>query len=192
MFVSGRSARLAAFVGVALVASLANAGAQTTPVPANVRIPVELTTQLTSGTAHVGDAFAFRTRADVKLGDAVLPAGSLGHGRIAVVTAAHDRVRGTISVQADAIDRPNGEAISVNVDTAAPLRGRLANRRTRISVLPVLIGIVPYAKTTVDGDLILDVGTPFAVITTLPRASLAPLMTAAPSAVPMATISPRS
>lgn len=169
---------------VAFAATFAAVGAQSAPVPANVRIPVELTQQITSQAAHVGDTFAFKTRADVKFGAFVLPAGSLGHGRIAVLTPAHDHINGTIALQADTIDLPSGESVAVNVDSAAPLRGHYANRHTRVAVLPVLVGIVPSVKTRVDGDLILDPGTPFAVLTTLPRASPAPLLTAPPSVAP--------
>lgn len=64
-----------------LALCLAPARAQSLTVPLDVRIPAELTAQITSLTAKVGDTFAFRTTKDEKLGDLDVPAGTLGHGR---------------------------------------------------------------------------------------------------------------
>ncbi len=154
--------------------------AATSPPPTNVRIAVELTDRLTSLTAHVGDTFAFKTARDVRLGDLAIPAGSAGHGRIAVVTPAHDRVNGTMALQADSIDLPGGTTVWVNVDPANAIRGHYSDRHTRIAIVPLLVGIVPTARTRVDGNLILEPGTPFTVVTIAPRSSPAPLVTATP------------
>ncbi len=173
---------------VALVASAAavsSAGAESPTVPADVRIPVEVTEQITSQSAHVGDTFLFKTTKDEKLGDVVVPSGSPGHGRIAVVTPAQDRQNGTMALQADSIDLPGGRTIWVNVDNSKAMRGHLSDRHTHYKVVPLPIGIVPISKTVVNGNMVVEPGTPFLVLTTLPRLSPAPLVTAAPTPVPV-------
>jgi len=153
-------------------------------VPAEARIPVELTQQVTSLTGHVGDVFTFKTVKAQTLGATLVPAGTPGHGRIAVVTPAHATEHGTMSLQADSLDLPDGNTISVNVDTKAPIRGHLSDKHTHFVVVPLLIGIVPIVRTTRSGNLVLDPGTRFSVVTTTPRTVVAPLLTAPPTAMP--------
>lgn len=182
-----RLARLGAFALVAPLA-LATAGvavaAPTPLVPTDVRIPVALTERVTSLTARVGDTFAFKTTKDERLGELTVPAGTPGHGRVAVVVAAHDRENGTLSLQADSIDLPTGPTVWVNIDTAKSIRGHLANRHSHLTIVPLPIGIVPISRTRVDGNLILEPGTPFTVMTIAPRSSPAPLLTAQPAPAP--------
>lgn len=161
-----------------LALCLAPARAQSLTVPLNVRIPAELTAQITSLTAKVGDTFAFRTTKDEKLGDLDVPAGTLGHGRVAVVSPAHDRQNGTMALQADSIDLSDGRTIWVNVDNAKPMRGHLSNRHTHFAIVPLPIGVVPITRTSLDGNMVLEPGTSFTVVTIAPRPAAAPLMSA--------------
>lgn len=154
-----------------------------TPTP-EIHIAAELTERLTSLTAHVGDTFAFKTTHDEKFGDLDIPAGSIGHGRLAIVTPAHDRHNGALSLQADTITLPDGKTLWVNIDTTKPIRGHYANRHTHFTIVPLPIGIVPISRTRVEGNLILEPGTPFSVFTIAPRKELAPLLTAPPVASP--------
>lgn len=156
-------------------------------VPVGVEIPVELTQRLSSLAEHAGDTFTFKTRKDESLGTTLVPAGTSGHGRIAVASAAHGRVSGTMSLQADSIDLPDGRTISVDIDNARPIRGHLSDTHKHFSVFPILIGIVSISRTSRDGNLVLDPGAPFDVITTRPRTLSVPPLTAAPSPQPSAT-----
>ncbi len=161
-------------------------------IPLNVKIPAELTAQVTSLTVHAGDTFSFKTGADEMLGAIFVPKGTPGHGRIAVATPAHDKERGALSLQADSIDLPDGRMISVNMDASRPIRGHLSDKKTRFTIIPVVIAIVPISRTTVSGNMVLDSGTRFGIVTTTARAVPAPLVTAQPHPSPTAssTVSP--
>ena len=150
-------------------------------VPAGARVAVRLTQTLSSQREHVGGTFGFVTTRDETLGATRLSAGTPGHGRIAIVSAAHDHVPGALSLQADSLDLPDGRTIAVNVDPTRPLRGRFADVKTHVALLPILFGIV---RTTRSGDLVLDAGTRFDVITTTPRSVPTPLLTATPTPLP--------
>ena len=155
----------------------------TLTVPVDVAIPVVLTAPMSSSTAHVGDTFDFKTAKAEKLGAIVVPAGSFGHGRLAVAVPAGEHQDGRLALQADTIDLPDGSSVSVNIDTAKPPRGHFSERTTRWRWIPILVGVVPIVKTRVRGDLILDLGTAFTVVTTAPRSTPAPLATATPTPV---------
>ncbi|MDQ2858278.1 MAG: hypothetical protein M3R53_06460 [Candidatus Eremiobacteraeota bacterium] len=160
-------------------------------VPVAVRIPVALTTTLTSQTARVGDTFAFKTTKSENLGGLVVPSGTAGHGRIALASPAHDKAQGSLALQADSIDLPDGRTVSVNVDVARPPRGHLANKHTRFFVVPLpTIGIFPALIQSQSGNLVLDAGTGFGVVTVAPRSVPAPLYTVAPRMSPSATAGP--
>ncbi|GAC1545774.1 MAG: hypothetical protein NVS3B16_15570 [Vulcanimicrobiaceae bacterium] len=179
-----RRFKLRSLVPVAFAASLGAAQAESATVPVNVRIPVELTSQLTSLTAHVGDTFGFKTSKDQRLGDVMIPAGSAGHGRVAAVVPAKPKQNGSMALQADSIDLADGRTVWVNIDGSKPLRGHLSDRHRHVSVFPIIIGIVPIVKTKTDGNMVLEAGTHFAVVTTPPRPGAAPLVTAEPVASP--------
>jgi len=175
-------------VAGALAAAGAGAGAAALTVPVNQSIPVALTQSITSQTAQVGDPFTFATTKDVKLGSLALPKGTPGHGRLAVVTVAHGKSRGALALQADSLDLPDGGTIWVNIDASKPPKGRLADKHTKPLFLPLPIGIGGGYTTTTSGNMILDKGTTFSVLTIAPRAAPAPLLTATPTPVP--TLSP--
>lgn len=173
----------AALAGALAIPMWCGAASATDPVvPANVRIDVVLTTPLTSQTAHVGDHFAFKTEKDATLGTVALPAGTPGNGRIAAVTPAHDKQQGSLVLQADDLTLSSGARVWVNIDPSKKPTGRLSDKHTHFYVLPIPIGIVPATFTSVSGNLILDAGTAFRVVTIPPRASPAPLVTAPPTA----------
>lgn len=174
--------KVVAVVAFAVASNAGTASGATLTVPVDVAIPVVLTAAVTSSTAHVGDAFDFKTAKDEKLGAIVVPAGSPGHGRLAVATPAGEHRNGSLSLQADTIDLPDGNAVSVNMDVSKPPRGHLSERTTRWRWIPIVVGVVPVVKTRVRGDLILEAGTGFGVITTMPRSVPAPLVTATPAA----------
>jgi len=185
--------RFSAFLGATLVAGAiaaagAGAGAASLTVPVNQSIPVALTQTVTSQTAQVGDPFTFATTKDVKLGTLDLPKGTPGHGRLAVVTPAQGKSRGGLALQADSLDLPDGDTIWVNIDASKPPKGRLADKHTKPIFLPLPIGVGGGYTTTTSGNMILDKGTTFSVLTIAPRAAPAPLLTATPTPVP--TLSP--
>jgi hypothetical protein len=163
----------ASFVGVAL------ADAPPPEIPVGIKIPVVLTGTYSSETAHVGDPFTFKTKMDEKLGDLSVPAGTPGHGRLAVVTKAQGKEHGNLSLQADSIDLPD-HTIWVNIDTDKPPTGRLSKKRTTPVILPFVGAVVQQQS----GDLVLDSGIPFGVVTILPRRAPAPLLTAPPTPEP--------
>jgi hypothetical protein len=154
-------------------------------VPVGVKIPVVLSATITTQTARAGDAFAFATAREARLGDLVVPAGTPGRGRLASVVPAHDKTNGSLTLQADTLDLPDGRTIWVNVDASQPLRGHYADRHTKVGFLPIPIFV--GAVSTVSGNLILDAGTPFTVVTIPPRAAPAPLVTLPPSPTPTAS-----
>ena len=174
----------------ALASTVGLASAEVVTVPTGVRIPVALSAAVTSQNAHVGDAFAFKTTRVARLGDLVVPAGAVGRGRIAAVTHAHERDRGSLSLLTDAIDLPDGRSISVNVDAAKPLHGHYANRHTRFKLLFFIVALVPVSKSSFDGDLVLDAGTPFDVVSAAPRTVPAAIPSPSPSASPAPSTSP--
>jgi hypothetical protein len=151
---------------------------------AGTSIDVALTAAITSETAQVGDTFAFKTSQDVKLGDVDVPAGTPGHGRLAVVVAAQGSQNGQLSLQADSIDLPAGPTVWVNIDTSVSPRGHYSQKGTRVIIIPLPVGVVPVFTSKVSGNLILDAGTAFRVVTIPPRKAPAPLLTAPPSAAP--------
>ncbi|GAC1444585.1 MAG: hypothetical protein NVS3B17_14190 [Vulcanimicrobiaceae bacterium] len=159
-------------------------------VPEGVRISAALARPLSTLATSVGDTFAFTTTKDATLGGVSVPAGTPGHGRVAVATRARDRVPAAMALQADSIDLPDGRVVSVNIDTARPIRGHLATTSTRVRIIPIIIGVVPVLRTSRSGDLVIDAGTRFDVVTVAPRTVPAALATspatAAPAATPMA------
>jgi hypothetical protein len=182
-----RRSNAAAFAALLAIAVAAAAGAQTPapaptppPYPAGVTIDVALSVPVTSETAKVGDTFSFNTTKTVKLGDIDVPAGTPGHGRLAVVVPAAGDQNGALSLQADSIDPPAGPTIWVNVDLAVTPRGHYSKQTKRLYVLPLPIGILPVVTNRSQGNLVLDIGTAFRVITIAPRRAPAPLLTAVP------------
>ena len=186
---SGRlfSAPLGALVLVCTLVSGRGAGAAALTVPVNQSVPVALTQTLTSQSAHVGDPFTFETTKDVKVGTLAIPKGTPGHGRLAVVTVAQGKSRGQLALQADSIDLPDGDTIWVNIDSTKPPKGRLADKHTKPMFLPLPIGIGGGYTTTTSGNMILDKGVTFSVLTIAPRAAPAPLLTAPPTPIPTAS-----
>ena len=172
------------------VATPVPAGFNAVEVPVNVKIPTELAQQLSSLTAHVGDTFTFRTLKDATLGTVVVPAGTPGHGRVAIASPAHDRAQAEMALQADSLDLPDGRTISVNIDTSKPIRGYLSDKHTHFTVLPIPIGVIPIVRSSRSGNLVLDPGATFAVITTMPRTVPAPLLTATPKVTPTPKATP--
>jgi hypothetical protein len=129
--------------------------------PAGLAVDVALITELNSGTCTVGDRFEFETTKDVTLGTIVVPKGTHGHGRVASVSHADAQHDGTIAIQVDTIDMPDGTVVWVDMDPRAHLGGRLADKHTRIKVLAV--------ATTYSGEMVLPPGTSFDVLTIAPR-----------------------
>jgi hypothetical protein len=177
-----RLAAAALGLGCACAAGLALA--DPVQVPAGVRIPAVLTQMLDSGTAHVGDVFTFKTAKDEKAGDIDVPAGTPGTGRLAVVRPAAGKTPGSLALQADAIDLPDGRTISVNIDSSQPLKGHLSKTHVIPVIVPVPGGIFPGAIRSQSGDMILDSGAAFTVLTVAPREVPAPLLTAPPTVPP--------
>ena len=186
-----RSAQLFSFVGaLALVAAMiatlpggavargAKASPAPTPfgkkVPIGVDIPVQLVTQINSATFQVGDSFEFKTTKDVNLDGFQVPVGTGGHGRVASVARATDKQNGSVAIQADSLDLSDGTPIWVNIDPKTPVQGHLADKRTRFLVVAI--------STDFTGNMVLEPGTQFKVLTTTLRAGPAPLITASPDA----------
>ncbi|MBD5636159.1 MAG: hypothetical protein IAI49_16950 [Candidatus Eremiobacteraeota bacterium] len=181
------SALLALAVAAGTSSGAAPAIAASLTVPISVSIPVYLTQPLTTQTAHVGDPFTFATSEDTKLGTLVVPRGTPGHGRLAVVRAAAGKANGQLSLQADSLDLITGDTIWVNIDPSKPPKGRLADKHTKPLFLPLPIGLGGGYVTSTTGNMILDKGTTFTVVTIAPRASPAPLLTASPTPLPSGT-----
>jgi hypothetical protein len=161
------------------VAATHSAYAASVTVPTNQFVRVALTQTLTSATAHVGDTFGFATTKDEMLGTLAVPKGTLGHGRLAVVRPAVGREPGLLALQADSIDLPDGDTVWVNIDPNGGPHGRLADQHVRPGLSPIGLGYV----TSTSGNMVLDAGATFDVMTIPPRTVPAPLWTATPSAV---------
>jgi hypothetical protein len=145
-------------------------------VPLGVKIPVELVTEINSATFDIGDRFEFKTAQDEKLGDVVVPKGTLGHGRVSNLVRADKDHNGSVGFQTDSIDLPGGTPIWVNIDPSVAVHGHLADKRTHF--YGIAIG------TDYSGNMILDPGSPFMVVTIARRAQPAPLVTPSPSPAP--------
>ena len=176
---------VAAAAGVAVFADSPN-------VPLNVKIPVVLTKQVSSGTANVGDEFFFKTVKEEKLGDVDVPAGTPGSGRLADVQPAHGKQHGNLALQADSINLADGSVLWVNIDTSQPPMGHLSKHKNVPFILPVPGAIFPGVIQSSSGDMVLDVGTKFAVYTIAPRVAPAPLLTAPPTPPPTPAPEPSS
>ena len=160
------------------------AGARTRATPAptpyganvlpGVDIPVELVTQINSATFQVGDSFEFKTTRDMNVGGVDIPEGTGGHGRVASVERATNKENGSVAIQADSLDLSDGTPVWVNIDPKAPVQGHLADRRTRFLVVAI--------STDFSGNMVLEPGTPFKVVTISRRAAPAPLITSSPDA----------
>jgi hypothetical protein len=159
------------------------------PYKLGVAIDVTLTQIVTSETAKVGDTFTFQTKSDTKLGDIDVPAGTPGHGRLPIVVPAQGNQNGQLSLQADSIDLP-GQTIWVDVDTSMSPRGHYSKTKSRNAIIPLPIGILPIHTQSSSGDLVLDAGTAFRVVTIAPRTVPAPLLTAPPTPEPSPTPAP--
>jgi hypothetical protein len=160
-------------------------------VPVDVYVEVELTGRLDSATSHVGDTFGFATTRDVTLGTLAIPKGTPGHGRLAVVQPADAKHQGILALQADSIDLPDGDTVWVNSDPRNPARGHLSDRHRRPIVVPLPIAVLGGGiLTTYSGDMILEQGARFGVLTIPPRTVPAPLLTAQPAPEPSPDGSP--
>jgi len=144
-------------------------------VPQGVSIPVVLTTELTSSAAVPGERFEFRTTAPVTLGSIVVPSRTPGAGRVASVERARRGHNGSLTLQTDELDLADGRRISVDVDRRG-LSGHYATRHVFPFVVPVLPFVAPAALSTRIGDLILDPGADFRVVTVRPRFTEPPLV----------------
>jgi hypothetical protein len=141
-------------------------------VPIGVVVPVELVTEINSATFDVGDRFEFKTTQDEKLGDILVPKGTLGHGRVATVVRADNGHNGSVGLQTDSIDLSDGTPIWVDVNPKVQMRGHYADKRTRF------YGIA--FGTDYSGNMILDPGMAFSVDTIKRRAHPAALVTPSP------------
>jgi len=144
-------------------------------VPPGLSIPVALATPLTTATAAVGERFSFRTTSQVTLGIVVVPNGTPGMGRIASVEHARRGHDGALTLQTDELDLADGRRISVDIDRHG-LNGRYATKHVFPFVVPVPPFVVPAAISTRAGDLVLDPGAAFRVVTVRPRLTEAPLV----------------
>ena len=151
-------------------------------VPVGVDVPVELITQINSATFNVGDSFAFKTTKQTKLGTLSVPAGTAGHGRISSVDRATNKHDGSISIQVDSIDLADGTPVWVDMNPKSRLEGHLADKHTRFLVVAI--------STDYSGNMILEPGTPFDVVTIAKRAAPAVLVTESPSTGPSPIASP--
>ena len=189
-------------VSVAFGACTVTAGAADAPnapsVPIGVTIPTALSATVSSQTVHRGDPFTFVTTRDENLGGVTVPKGTPGVGRIAAVAKAYKGHNGSVSLQADMLQLPGGRSVWVNI-TSGALKGHYANKHVFPYIVPIPPLIFPGAVFTRTGDLVLDSGTKFAVVTTAPRRALAPLVggaapagpvPASPSSTPFPTTSP--
>jgi hypothetical protein len=154
------------------------------PYATGITIDVILTGAVSSETAHVGDPFTFTTKSEAKLGDLVVPAGTAGQGRLAVVVPASNGVDGELSLQADELTPASGPIVWVNIDTTVSPRGHYSKTKSSNFIVPLPIGIVPVHTQSSHGDLVLDAGTPFRVVTISPRAGPAALLTMPPTPPP--------
>ena len=170
------SAVFALVVAGAGLAAVRSAYAASVTVPTNQFVRVALTQPLTSATAHVGDTFGFVTTKDEMLGTLAVPKGTPGHGRLAIVRPAAGREPGVLALQADSIDLPDGDTVWVNIDPKGGPHGRLADQHVRPGLSPIGLGYV----TSSSGDMVLDAGATFDVMTIPPRTVPAPLWTATP------------
>ena len=171
-------------VSLAFAALMPAAHAADVPnVPLGVTIPTALSATVSSATAHRGDPFTFVTTQDENLGGVSVPKGTRGVGRIADVSKAHKGHNGSVSLQADMLQLSGGRTVWVNIASGA-LRGHYANKHVIPYILPIPPLIFPGVVFTRTGDLILDAGAKFAVVTTAPRHALAPLVGGAAPAGP--------
>ena len=164
--------------------TIAAFAAEAVAVPLNVKIAVVLTQQIDSGSARVGETFGFKTQQDLKLGDLDLPAGTPGTGRLAIVQPAAGKMNGNLALQADSIELPDGRSISVNIDPTVRPQGHLTKHRTIPLVIPIPGAFIPGAIQRNAGDIVLDPGAKFQVVTVVPRRLPAPLLTAPPMEPP--------
>jgi hypothetical protein len=162
-----RNVRLFSAAAIAagiVLGSIGSAGADSTTYAVGVTFGVVLTQPVTTETAHVGDTFFFKTAEDVKLGDVDLPAGTPGTGRLATAVAATSTTTPQLALQADSLTN-GAETIWVNIDPSVKIKGHYSTHR----------------------DLVIDPGATFSVLSILPRAKLAPLVTPPPENSPTTT-----
>jgi hypothetical protein len=78
-------------------------------------LPVQLTTALTSESAHVGDQVQAKLANDIELGDATIPAGSTLVGSVTQSKAGERMGKsGTLGLKFDSMRTPNGQDIPIS------------------------------------------------------------------------------
>ena len=158
---------LASLTAGAMLATMA-AARGATPVPTGITIPVALIGSVATDGTKAGDLFHFRTTDDVRAGDLLIPAGTIGDGIISdAKTAEHHLSSSNLSLTPRVLHLASGTDLAV-----ALADGTIVKKKSRPHLFPVpfllggalLIGAVgsPAKPAT------LAEGTAFSVVTAGP------------------------
>lgn len=176
----------ALMVTAAIAGSFAAGGSargQPSPAPSSVTIPVRLTERVSSSDAKAGQRFTFATIHEATLGDVQVPAGTHGHGVVAEAKAARWDQAGTLTLEVQSLDLPDGRSLPVNVpadSSPAPKRDapKIPSLSTGLVPLPVVLhGIVllgSAAQLLHGRNVTFESGTTFSIVASATAATAAP------------------
>jgi len=158
---------LASLTAGAMLAKMA-AARGATPVPTGITIPVSLIGSVAADQTKVGDLFHFRTTGDIKAGDLLIPAGTIGDGVISDAnTAAHHRSSSNLSLTPRVLHLASGTDVAVALadDTIVEKKSR-----PRLFPVPFLLGgaLLVGAVGSPAKPAALAEGTIFSVVTASP------------------------
>jgi len=137
------------------------------------QIPVQMTSDVSSRTAAVGDRFTFATTASVTTGARRIPSGTPGFGVVAAVSHAAGTHKGSLELRPQFLTLTDGTKIAV---TAAPKSPMSQRARSHFFGLPFFVpaGLMVGGVITSGGDVNVKHGTAFTVIIQEPVGSPAP------------------
>jgi hypothetical protein len=126
------------------------------------QVPVQMTSDVSSRTANVGDRFTFVTTAAVTAGSITIPKGTGGYGVVAAVSHAAGTHRGSLELRPQFLTLRDGTKIGVAADAKSPMSQRA---RSHFFGLPFFIpaGIMVGGVITGGGDVNVKRGTAFTV-----------------------------
>ena len=129
-----------------------------------VLITVTMVSSVSSQSAKVGDAFTFKTTQTVRDGAITIAAGTLGHGIVSAVSAGAGTHRGSLTLQPQYIQFPDGKRIGV-----APATGNATTYNAPRHVFPFPIPVpgllVVGGVVNSGGNVTIGPGTDFNVVT---------------------------
>ena len=159
---------LASLTAGAMLATMA-AARGATPVPTGITIPVALIGSVAADGTKAGDLFHFRTTGDIKAGDLMIPAGTIGEGVVGdATTPAHHLSSSNLSLTPRVLHLASGTDVTVALADGSTAKKK---SRPRLFPVPFLLGgalVIGTVGSPAKPATLAD-GTMFSVVTASPE-----------------------